>query len=45
MKVYANGYKKKINYLVKKNIYTHIHIAGDVTHHFYIIQKKAGLLQ
>ena len=40
-----NGLLKKINYLAKKNIYTHIHIVGDVTHHFFIIQKKVGLLQ
>ncbi len=29
----------------KKNICIVIHIAGDVIHHFYIIQKRAGLLQ
>ncbi len=30
---------------IKKNTCTHIHIVGDVIHHFYIIQKKVGLLQ
>jgi len=44
MKIFVNGLQMKINYLAKKNIYTLIHIVGDVIHHFYIIQKKVGLL-
>ena len=39
-------YLKKItSYSSQKDICTHTHIVGDVTHHFYIIQKRAGLLQ
>ena len=41
----CNGLKKTTSYSKLKNTYTHIHIVGDVIHHFFTILRKAGLLQ